>query len=190
MSRTVAAARVGTGSRWGCSSCVALTIAQLQHGGPDMNAHGISRRNVVGAAAAVACAGVLAQGSSDWPKRQPIRIVSVFPPGGSVDQVARILAQQLSVQVGQNVIVENKVGASGSIGTAAVVSSAPDGYTMAVVFDTHGVNPSLIPNLPYDTRRDLVPLVLVGTSPMVLAANVNSEYKTFADVIAAAKARK
>jgi tripartite-type tricarboxylate transporter receptor subunit TctC len=155
-----------------------------------MKVQGISRRGVVGAAAAVACGAVLAQGASDWPKRQPIRIVSVFPPGGSVDQVARIFAQQLGQQLGQTVIVENRVGASGSIGTASIASSAPDGYTLGVVFDTHGVNPSLIPNLPYDTRRDLVPLLLVGTSPMVLATTANSDYKTFADVIAAAKARK
>ncbi len=125
-----------------------------------------------------------------WPTRQPIRLVAVFPPGGSVDQVARILAQPLSQQLGQSVIVENKGGASGSIGTAAVAAAPPDGYTFAVVFDTHAVNPSLIPGLPFDTRKDLVPLVLVGTSAMVLATNAGSEYKTFADVIAAVKAKK
>jgi tripartite-type tricarboxylate transporter receptor subunit TctC len=114
----------------------------------------------------------------------------VFPPGGSVDQVARILAQALSLQIGQSVIVENRGGASGAIGTAAVAQSAPDGYTFAVVFDTHGVNPSLNPHLPYDTKKDLTPLVLVGTSPMVLATHVNSEYKTFKDVVDAAKAKK
>ena len=125
-----------------------------------------------------------------WPSRQPIRLVAVFPPGGSVDQVARILAQPLSQQLGQSVIVENKGGASGSIGTAAVAAAPPDGYTFAVVFDTHGVNPSLIPSLPFDTRKDLAPIVLVGTSAMVLATHAGSEYKTFADVIAAVKARK
>ena len=125
-----------------------------------------------------------------WPSRQPIKLIAVFPPGGSVDQVARILAQPLSLQLGQSVIVDNKGGASGSIGTAFVAAAPPDGYTFAVVFDTHGVNPSLIPSLPYDTKKDLVPLVLVGTSAMVLATNVGSEYKTFADVIAAAKAKK
>jgi tripartite-type tricarboxylate transporter receptor subunit TctC len=135
-------------------------------------------------------AQVHAQGTQAWPTRQPIRFVAVFPPGGSVDQVARILAQPLSQQLGQNVIVENKGGASGAIGTAAVASAPADGYTFAVVFDTHGVNPSLIPNLPYDTRKDLVPVVLVGTSAMVLATYAGSEYKTFADVIAAAKAKK
>ena len=125
-----------------------------------------------------------------WPTKQPIKMIAVFPPGGSVDQVARILAQQLGQQIGQSVIVENRGGASGAIGTAAVAQSAPDGYTFAVVFDTHGVNPALNPNLPYDTKKDLTPLVLVGTSPMVLATHVNSEYKTFKDVVDAAKAKK
>lgn len=125
-----------------------------------------------------------------WPSRQPIRLVAVFPPGGSVDQVARILAQPLSQQLGQSVIVENKGGASGSIGTAAVAAAPADGYTFAVVFDTHGVNPSLIPGLPFDTRKDLAPVVLVGTSAMVLATHAGSEYKSFADVIAAVKTKK
>jgi tripartite-type tricarboxylate transporter receptor subunit TctC len=125
-----------------------------------------------------------------WPSKQPIKFIAVFPPGGSVDQVARILAQAMSQQLGQSVIVENRGGASGAIGTAAVAQSAPDGYTFAVVFDTHGVNPSLNPHLPYDTKKDLTPLVLVGTSPMVLATHVNSEYKTFKDVVDAAKAKK
>ncbi len=125
-----------------------------------------------------------------WPTKQPIKLVAVFPPGGSVDQVARIIAQPLQQQLGQSVIVENRGGASGVIGTAAVVQAPADGYTFAVVFDTHGVNPSLNPNMPFDTKKDLVPLVLVGTSPMVLATHVGSEYKTFAEVVAAGKAKK
>lgn len=125
-----------------------------------------------------------------WPTKQAIKLVAVFPPGGSVDQVARIIAQPLSQQLGQSVIVENRGGASGVIGTAAVVQAPADGYTFAVVFDTHGVNPSLNPSMPFDSKKDLMPLVLVGTSPMVLATNVNSEYKTFGDVMAAAKAKK
>ena len=139
-------------------------------------------------AAATHCAW--AQSSAPWPTRGPIKLVAVFPPGGSVDQVARILAAPLQAQLGQTVIVDNKGGASGSIGAAAVAAAPADGYTFAVVFDTHGVNPSLIPNLPFDSKKDLTPLVLVGTSPMVLATNVNSEYKTFADVVAASKAKK
>jgi len=139
----------------------------------------------------VTLTGIPLQASAQaWPSRQPIKLVAVFPPGGSVDQVARILAQPLSQQLGQSVIVENKGGASGTIGTGAVAAAAPDGYTFAVVFDTHGVNPSLIPGLPYDTRKDLAPVVLVGTSAMVLATNAGSEFKTFADVVAAAKGDK
>jgi tripartite-type tricarboxylate transporter receptor subunit TctC len=129
-----------------------------------------------------------AQGA--WPSKQPIKLVAVFPPGGSVDQVARILAQPLSQQLGQTVIVENRGGASGSIGAAAVAAAPGDGYTFAVVFDTHAVNPSLIQGLPFDTRKDLTPVMVIGTSAMVLATNVGSEYKTFADVVAAAKAKK
>jgi tripartite-type tricarboxylate transporter receptor subunit TctC len=125
-----------------------------------------------------------------WPSRQPIKLVAVFPPGGSVDQVARILAVPLAAQLGANIIVENKGGASGSIGTAAVAAAPADGYTFAVVFDTFGVNPALIPGMPYDSRKDLTPIVLIGTSPMVLATFAGSEYKTFADVVAAAKAKK
>ncbi len=152
-------------------------------------------KHLLGAAAT--CAGFLAlvampvqAVAQAWPSRQPIRLVAVFPPGGSVDQVARILAVPLAQQLGQTVIVENKGGASGSIGTAAVAAAQPDGYTFAVVFDTHGVNPSLIPGLPFDTRKDLAPVVLVGTSAMVLATYAGSDYKTFADVVAAAKAKK
>ena len=153
----------------------------------------MQRRHVLGAfTALLAAATPLAAHaqSGAWPTRAPIKLVAVFPPGGSVDQVARILGPQLSQQLGQNVIVENKGGASGSIGTAAVAAAAPDGYTFAVVFDTHGVNPSLIPNLPFDTRKDLAPVILVGTSAMVLATFAGSEYKTFGDVVAAAKANK
>ncbi|PUE31345.1 receptor [Limnohabitans sp. Jir61] len=148
-------------------------------------------KNVLGLALTLGalCVPQLATAQA-WPTKQPIRLVAVFPPGGSVDQVARIIAQPLSQQLGQSVIVENRGGASGVIGTAAVVQAPADGYTFAVVFDTHGVNPALNPNMPFDTKKDLVPLVLVGTSPMVLATNVNSEYKTFKDVVDAAKANK
>jgi tripartite-type tricarboxylate transporter receptor subunit TctC len=150
----------------------------------------------VGAAALLASPlGAMAQATSTgsgqaWPTKQPIKLIAVFPPGGSVDQVARLLAQPLSVALGQSVIVENKGGASGSIGAAAVAAAPADGYTFAVVFDTHGVNPSLIPNLPFDSKKDLVPILLVGTAPMVLATYTGSKYQTFGDVVAAAKTKE
>jgi tripartite-type tricarboxylate transporter receptor subunit TctC len=124
-----------------------------------------------------------------WPAAKPVRVIAVFPPGGSVDQVARVLAQQMSTQTGQTFIVDNRGGASGSIGTAVVAKAEPDGYTIGVVFDTHAVNPSLIPNLPFDTLKDLTPLMLVGTGGMALVANVAQPYKSFRDVVAAAKAQ-
>jgi tripartite-type tricarboxylate transporter receptor subunit TctC len=127
---------------------------------------------------------------SAWPTHKPITLIAVFPAGGSVDQVARIISQPLGQELGQTVIVDNRGGASGTIGTALVAQAPADGYTFAVVFDTHGVNSSIFPKLPYDAQKDLTPLILVGTSPMVLATNVGSEYKTFADVMNAAKAGK
>jgi len=129
----------------------------------------------------------LAAHAQAWPGKQPIKLVAVFPPGGSVDQVSRILAPALQQALGQSVIVDNKGGASGSIGAGFVAAAPPDGYTFAVVFDTHGVNPALQPNLPYDTRKDLATVAMIGTSAMVLATQADSPYKTFADVVAATK---
>ena len=145
-------------------------------------------------AAAAAFAALLvaapAAHAQAWPQKQPIHLVAVFPPGGSVDQVARILGQPLQQRLGQTVVVDNKGGASGSIGTGAVAAAPADGYTFAVVFDTHGVNPSLLPNLPFDTRKDLSAVALVGTGSMVLATNAESPYRSLADVVAAARAGK
>jgi tripartite-type tricarboxylate transporter receptor subunit TctC len=135
-------------------------------------------------AALAAAPAALAQA---WPTKQPIKLVAVFPPGGSVDQVARILQPALQQRLGQTVVVDNKGGASGSIGAAAVAASPADGYTFAVVFDTHAVNPSLIPSLPYDTRKDLPAVALLGTGSMVLATPADSPYKSFDDVVVAAK---
>ncbi len=149
---------------------------------------GISRRLLLALAAAAGLGAAPGAWAQDWPSKQPIKLVAVFPPGGSVDQVSRLLAPHLQQELGQNVIVENKGGASGSIGAAQVAAAAPDGYTFAVVFDTHGVNPALIPNLPFDSRKDLTTVIAIGTSPMVLATHAGSEFKSFADVVAAAKA--
>ena len=125
-----------------------------------------------------------------WPTKQPIKLVAVFPPGGSVDQVARIIGPPLQQRLGQTVIIDNRGGASGSIGTGSVANGPADGYTFAVVFDTHAVNPALVPSMPFDTQRDLTAVALVGTGAMVLATHADSPYKTFADVVAAAKAGK
>ena len=129
-------------------------------------------------------------GVGAWPTQKPIRLIAVFPPGGSVDQVARILAPALQAELKQNVIVENIGGASGVIGTSAMTRSDPDGYTFAVVFDTHGVNPSLKDKLPYDTIKDIAPVTLIGTSPMVLVASKKSGISSFKQLVDLSKAGK
>src|SRR5687767_6486448 len=100
-------------------------------------------------AAVVSLAAPLASHAQAWPS-QPIKLVVPFPPGGTTDQIARHVQPHLQQALGVQVLVENRPGASGAIGTAAVAKAPPDGYTYAVVFDTHGVNPSLIPNMQFD----------------------------------------
>ncbi len=121
-----------------------------------------------------------------WPSR-PIRLVSPFPPGGTTDLLARLFAPPLSKALGQQVIVENRSGGGGSIGTGMVAKSPPDGYTFVLVFDTHAVNPSLIPNLPFDTRADLAPVMLIATGPMVITAHASQPYRSFSALVAAAR---
>ena len=132
--------------------------------------------------------GLAGAQATDWPNK-PVHFISPFPPGGSVDPLARLMAVKLTDSLGQQFIVENKTGASGAIGTAYVAKSAPDGYNFVFVFDTHAANPALMPKLPYDTLKDLAPVMIVGTSPMVIVTNPAKPYKSFADVIAAARAK-
>lgn len=124
--------------------------------------------------------------AQDWPSK-PIRFIVPFPPGGSVDPLARLIGAKVGEALKQQVVVENRAGASGAIGTALAAKSPPDGYTWLFVFDTHAVNPSLQPGLTFDTAKDLMPVMLVGTAPMAIATAANKPYKNFADVIAAAK---
>ena len=140
---------------------------------------------VVVLAALAAPLSALAQ---DWPSK-PVRFVVPFPPGGSVDPLGRLLAAKLGDPLKQQFIVENRPGAGGSIGTAAVAKAAPDGYTFLVCFDSHGVNQTLLPNLPYDTAKDFAPVMLVGTAPYAIATAAGKPWKTFQDVVAAAKAK-
>ncbi len=143
----------------------------------------------LGAACTLVLAPLTSAAQPVWPKAQPIKLVAVFPPGGSVDQVARILQPALQQVLGQSVVVDSKGGASGSIGTGQVAKAEPDGYTFAVVFDTHAVNPALQPAMSFDTRKDLAPVAIIGTSAMVIAAHADSPYKTFGDAVAGARTR-
>ena len=126
--------------------------------------------------------------AQEWPTRV-VKFVSPYPPGGSVDPLARLLAGKLSESLKQQFIVENRTGASGIVGTDYVAKSAPDGYTFVFIFDTHSVHQALNPKLPFDPVKDFAPVMLVGTAPMVITTGMMKPYKSFADVIDAAKAK-
>src|SRR3954462_13277335 len=124
--------------------------------------------------------------AQEWPSKV-VKFVSPYPPGGSVDPLARLFAAKLSDALKQQFIVENRTGASGIIGTEYVAKSAPDGYTFVFIFDTHAVHKALNPKLPFDPIKDFAPVMLVGTAPMAVTTGAGKPYKTFKDVIAAAK---
>jgi len=144
-------------------------------------------RAVAGLLTAFAALPLLAQ-KVDWPTR-PVRFIVPFPPGGTTDPLARLVGSKLTPVLGQQFIVDNRPGASGSLGAGIAAKATPDGYTFLFVFDTHAVNPTLIPNLPFDTVKDLAPVMLVATAPNAIVTNVAKPYKGFSDVIKAAKAK-
>ena len=118
-----------------------------------------------------------------------LKIVVPYPPGGSTDVIARLVQGELQQRLNATIIIENRAGASGSVGTAAVVKSPPDGTAWLMVFDNHAANPFVFPNLPFDTEKDLDPVLFIGTAPYVISTHPQKPFKSLADVIAAAKAR-
>jgi len=124
--------------------------------------------------------------AQSWPSG-PIRIVVPFPPGASVDAVARLAQAGLQQRLGTTVLVENRQGASGSTGSAVVAKSPPDGNAWLIVFDTHAVNPTLLPNFPFDNDKDLEPVSLIATAPYVVGCHPSRPYKTLAELVAAAR---
>jgi tripartite-type tricarboxylate transporter receptor subunit TctC len=150
----------------------------------------VKNRTAIAAALVLLLAAIVAPAGAqktDWPNK-PVRFIVPFPPGGSVDPLARLVGARLNAALGQQFIVDNRPGGSGSLGTAIAAKAVPDGYTFVFVFDTHAVNPSLL-QLPFDTSRDLAPVMLVGTAPMAVVTNPGKPYKAFADLIKAAKAK-
>jgi tripartite-type tricarboxylate transporter receptor subunit TctC len=123
-----------------------------------------------------------------WPAGT-IKVIVPYPPGGSTDVIARLVQPCLQQRLGTTVIIENRAGASGSVGTATVAKSAPDGGTWLLVFDNHAANPFVLPDLPYDTEKDLDPVLFIGTAPYVVSTQAQKPLKSLADVIAAAKAK-
>jgi tripartite-type tricarboxylate transporter receptor subunit TctC len=123
-----------------------------------------------------------------FPSR-PVHIFVPYAAGGGVDILARTLGEAVSRQWGQSVVVENRPGAGGVVASQALVTSAPDGYTLIVVASGHATNPFLYPKIPYDTFKDFTPISLLASSPNILVVRADSPFKTLADVIAAARAK-
>jgi tripartite-type tricarboxylate transporter receptor subunit TctC len=134
-------------------------------------------------AASLAASAALAQ----YPDK-PVRLVIAFTPGSSIDFVGRTVAAKLSEMWGQTVVAENRAGAGGSIASAVVVKSAPDGYTLLANSSAHVANPGFFANLPYDTLKDFTHLAPMAGGPNVLFVNPGTGWKTFADFVASAKA--
>ncbi len=140
--------------------------------------------------AALACAGVspvVAQ-TNPWPQ-QPIKLIVPQAPGGGTDALARLLAERLQTVLGQPLVVENKTGAGGNIGTDFVAKAKPDGYTLLLTTNTHVTNVSFFVKLTYDPIKDFAPVSLIASIPFVMSVNASSPYKTVKDFIEAAKAR-
>jgi tripartite-type tricarboxylate transporter receptor subunit TctC len=122
-----------------------------------------------------------------WPAR-PIRMVVPFPPGGATDFTARLIATRLQTVLGQGVVVENRAGAGGTVGSDQVAKSPPDGYTFVISnVASHGVGPSVYPAMPYDPVRDFTHVALVTEIPSVLIVRADSAFSSLADLIEAAR---
>src|SRR3954463_3429619 len=132
--------------------------------------------------------GAPALAHAQYPNR-PVRFVVPFPPGGSYDVIARLLGRHLSERWGQQVVVDNRSGAAGNIGTENAAKSKPDGYTLLVFGDGLLINQSLYSAPPYDTERDFDPVTLAAISPQMLVANPNVGVRTIAELIALAKTK-
>lgn len=124
-----------------------------------------------------------------WPTRQAIRAVVPLTAGSATDIVARIVLEQVSSQIGQAIVVENRVGAAGTIGTGAAAKAEPDGYTILVNSSSHTVFPSTFTSLPFNVARDFAAVLPLASIPTVLVVSPNKGYASLRDFVAAAKAR-
>ena len=130
----------------------------------------------------------LAVAAADYPAK-PIRVIVPWPAGGSTDTLARIVGQRLTTITGQPIVIDNRPGASGTIGADIASRANPDGYTITIVEVSHAVMPATTAKLPYDLARDLAPLTTIGISPMIVYLNAASPAKSLKDFVALAKAK-
>src|SRR5580765_1355034 len=128
----------------------------------------------------------MAAGAQDWPAK-PVRFIVPYPPGGGTDVIARVVQDRLAEQLGQQIVIENRGGAGGALGTEAAAKSAPDGYTFLFTLSSHTINP-LLYKLNYDVEHDFSPVTLIVSVPQLIAAYPGSPLHSMSDVVAAAKA--
>ena len=146
----------------------------------------VPRRLLLALAASTLASGAFAQA---WPSK-PIRIVVPFPPGGGTDIIARETSQKVAAATGWTFVIDNKPGAGGNLGVDAVAKSPADGYTIVIGQSSNiAINPTLYAKMPYDSQKDLAPIVLLANAPLVMVTGTGSPYKTLADAVAAAKAK-
>jgi tripartite-type tricarboxylate transporter receptor subunit TctC len=129
----------------------------------------------------------MAASAQDWPAKA-VRFIVPYPPGGGTDVIARILQQRLSEALGQTIVIENRGGAGGALGTEAAAHAAPDGYTFLFTLSSHTINP-LLYKLNYDVERDFTPVTLIVSVPQLIATQPGAPIKTMQDVVAMAKAQ-
>jgi tripartite-type tricarboxylate transporter receptor subunit TctC len=147
-------------------------------------------RWIRGVLGAMACTAALASGhaAAKWPEKTDTLVVP-YAPGGGTDIVSRLVAQKLSERWGQSVVVDNRPGANGVIGSSHVHKSAPDGYTLLMVVGSHAINPVLMKSLPYDTVRGFSPITRLAISPMVLVVSKSNPAKSLTDLVSAARSQ-
>ena len=127
-------------------------------------------------------------GAQSWPTK-PLKFVVPYPPGGGTDVIARIMQEPLGQALGQQIIIDNRGGAGGSIGTDIVAKSPADGYTVLFTLSSHTINPAIYPKLAFDTEKDFLPVSLVASLPQILVATPDFPAKTVKELIDMAKAK-
>lgn len=143
-------------------------------------------RHSIALALALTAGLVAAQSPATYPAG-PVKLIVGFAPGGGVDLNARFLAKKLGEKLGHSFVVENRAGASGNIGAAAVAKSRPDGQTLLFTSVVHSVNPNLFPTLPFDPVKDFAPVTTFGLSPVAFAAHPGAPFRTLPEMVAYAK---
>jgi tripartite-type tricarboxylate transporter receptor subunit TctC len=134
----------------------------------------------------LALALAASQTSAQWPTK-PVTFIVPYPPGGGTDVIARILQDPLSKHLGEPIIIDNRGGAGGSIGTNIAARAAPDGYTFLFTLSSHSINPVIYNKLPFDTERDFRAVSMVASLPQLFAVNPSTPYKSFAELMAFVK---